>query len=106
MTDAQSNLRLIASLYCKQYKTEAKFYIDDAHPSGRRHLVVHYETGGYAGAREFAAAIPDGWGEKDVMDLLLWPMKSPRAPYPAWEVPARGHGSPELFRWWKGEKPR
>ncbi len=38
------------------------------------------------------------------MDLVLWPMKDPKAPYPAWEVAARAYGSPELFPWWAGEK--
>jgi hypothetical protein len=102
---AARNLRLIASLYCQQYKTDAKLYIDEAHPSGQRHLVAQYEKGGYGGDREFAAAIPSDWTDQAVMDLLLWPMKSPSAPYPAWEVPARVHASSELFRYWAGEKP-
>ena len=37
MTDNR-NLKLIASLYCKQYDTDAKLYIDEAHASGQRHL--------------------------------------------------------------------
>jgi hypothetical protein len=61
---------------------------------------VRYVKGGYQGQPEFAAAIPDDWSEPEVMDLVLWPMKSQDAPYPAWEVPARAHGSDELFRWW------
>jgi hypothetical protein len=101
------NLRLIASMFCKQYGAEARAFIDDAHPSGHRHLVMHYgQTGGYKGAPEFAAAIPDDWSEKDVMDLLLWPMKDEKAPYPAWEVPARAYGSATLFRFWAGAKPQ
>jgi hypothetical protein len=89
-----ANMRLIASAYCTQYKTEAKFYIDDAHPSGSRHLVVRY----HQGQPEFAAAIPDDWTEQKVMDLLLWPM-GPAAPYPAWEVSARVYGEDTLFDW-------
>jgi hypothetical protein len=103
MADARK-LRLICSTYCGQYKTDAKFYIDDAHPSGHRQLVVLYEKGGYQGRPEFEAGIPDDWSSKDVEELLLWPMKDPNAPWPAWEVAARGHGSPVLFRWWAGEK--
>jgi hypothetical protein len=101
-----SKLRLIASTFCKQYQSEAKFYVDDAHESGQRCLVVRYEKGGHDGRPEFAAAIPDTWSEQDVMDLLLWPMKDSKAPYPAWEVSARAYGSETLFRWWAGEKPR
>jgi hypothetical protein len=37
-----------------------------------------------------------------VLDLILWPMKDPSPPYPAWEVPARTYGSPMLYEWWKG----
>jgi hypothetical protein len=95
----ERNLRLIASTFVKQYNTEAKLFIQDAHPSGYRHLVVQYE-----GRDEFAAAIPASWSDADVHDLIFWPMKSPLARYPAWEVPARVHGTPELFRWWAGEK--
>jgi|SRR5215813_2073082 len=101
-----SKLREMASLHCTQYKTNVTMYIDDAHPSGQRHLVAKYENGGYEGRPEFAAAIPDDWTEQEVLDLLLWPMKGPNAPYPAWEVPARAFGSYELFRWWKGEQPK
>jgi hypothetical protein len=53
--------QLIATMYCTQYKTEAKFFVEDEHPSGLRHLVVHYENGGHAGRRQFAAAIPADW---------------------------------------------
>jgi hypothetical protein len=48
-----STLKPIGSAPCPQYNTEAKFYIDAAHKSGHRHLVVHYEKGGYQGAPEF-----------------------------------------------------
>jgi hypothetical protein len=102
MRDA-STLRPLGSAHCTQYDTEARFYIDAG--ERQRHLVVHYENGGYRGAPEFAAGIPDSWTEQDVMDLLLWPMKSPDSPYPAWEVPARAYGSPTLFRWWAEERP-
>jgi hypothetical protein len=96
--------RLFATLFCTQYKTEATVYVEDAPPhTWGRELLVEYEKGGYGGRREFGAAIPRDWSDDDVMDLLFWPMKSPRAPYPAWEVPARVHGSPILFRWWAGE---
>src|SRR3974377_867356 len=98
---AERSLKLIAALYVRQYKTDAKFFIEDPHPSGKRHLVAQYEK---AGLGEFSAGIPDDWSEVDVIALLLWPMKNPRAPYPAWEVPARAFGRPELFRWWETQK--
>jgi len=107
-------LKLLCSAHCKQYNSDARFFIDEAHPSGQPHLIVQYGDG-YGGRDDlpivdghpqFAAGIPKDWTEQDVMDLILWPMKSPAAPYPAWEVPARVHGSSELFRWWAGEKPR
>jgi hypothetical protein len=98
-------LKPIGEMYCKQYKTDAQFFIEDDHPSGRRHLIVRYATGGHGGAPEFAAAIPAHWTDQDVInDFLLWPMKHPNAPYPTWEVPARAYGSPTLFRFWAGEK--
>jgi hypothetical protein len=96
------NLRLIASLYCRPYATDAKAFIDEAHPSGQRHLIVRYR----GNRPEFAAGIPDEWAENDVLDLIFWPIKNQGAPYPAWEVPARAFGSATLFAWWKGEKPR
>ena len=105
MRDA-STLKPIGSAHCPQYKTEAKFYIDAAHKPGHRHLVVHYEKGGHDGAPEFVAGIPDDWSEENVIDLLLWPMKDPDAPYPPWEVPARAYGSEMLFRWWAAERPK
>jgi hypothetical protein len=55
MTEAR-NLRLIASLRCTEYQTGAKCFIDDALPSGRRRLVVHYDNGGYAGRPELRPA--------------------------------------------------
>jgi hypothetical protein len=97
-----SKLKFICSLFCTQYQSDAKFYIDEAHASGLRHLVVVYEKGGYAGDPNFAARIPDQWDEPAVLELIFWPMKDPNAPYPAWEVPARAYGSPMLYAWWKG----
>jgi hypothetical protein len=103
MTETRQ-LRLIASLWCQQYGTDAKAYIEDLHPSGQRHLVIIYEQGGYKDEPEFAAAIPDDWTEADIMELLLWPM-APTAPYPRWELSARVYGTETLFRWWADEKP-
>jgi len=100
-----SNLKPIGSAHCKQYNTQAKFYIEVA-PAGQRHLVVHYEKGGYHGVPEFVAGIPEDWTEQNVIDLIMWPMKEREAPYPPWEVSARAYGSPALFRWWAGEKPK
>lgn len=96
-----SKLRFLCSAFCKRYQSDAKFYVDET-PSGLRNLVVVYEKGGYGGAKEFGAGIPKAWTDQDVLDLILWPMKDPDAPYPAWEVPARVKGSPILLAWWKG----
>ena len=106
-------LRLIASMDCKQYQCDATFYIDDAHTSGQRHLIVQYGEG-YSGRDDlpivdgrpqFAAGIPKDWTEEDVTDLLLWPRPTIQGrSWPAWEIPARDYGSSELFRWWAGEK--
>ncbi len=64
------NMKPLGSARCPQYDTEARFYID-APEGGQRHLVVHYEKGGYRGAPKFAVAIPDDWSEQDVLDLIL-----------------------------------
>jgi hypothetical protein len=93
-----SKLRLLCSSFCTQYQSDAKFYIDEAPDSEIRHLVVVYEKGGYGGGKEFAASIPKAWTDEDVLNLILRPMKDPKAPHPAWEVPARAHGSPMLAR--------
>jgi hypothetical protein len=100
----EENLKLIGTIpKVPQYDTPAEFFIREE-PSGGRCLVVRYEKGGHEGRQEFASGIPGDWTEAEVLDVIFWPMK-PDAPYPAWEVPARIHGSPTLFRWWKGEKP-
>ncbi|HEX3505804.1 MAG TPA: hypothetical protein VHU22_20680 [Xanthobacteraceae bacterium] len=96
--------RRIAETYCKQYGTNATFFIDERQPAGRRLLIVKYEKGGFEGKKEFIAGIPDEWTEQEVLNFLLWPMKHPEAPYPAWEIPARAHGSPKLFRFWEDDK--
>jgi hypothetical protein len=100
----ERKLRSIGSMYCTQYKTNAELFIED-HPSGRRLLFVRYENGGYERKKEFAAGIPDEWTEQEVQDFIMRPMKDRDSSYPAWEVPARAYGRPELFRWWEGEKP-
>ena len=100
-----STLKPIGSAHCPQYNTVAKFYIDAAHKSGKRHLVVHYEKGGHNGAPEFVAGIPDDWSEENVIDLILRPLEDANAQFPAWEVPARAYNCGTLFRWWAGEKP-
>ena len=92
-----STLKPIGSAHCPQYNTEAKFYIDAAHKSGKRHLVVHYEKGGHNGAPEFVAGIPDDWSEENVIDLILRPLEDANAQFPAWEVPARAYNCGTLF---------
>ena len=83
-----TTLKPIGSAHCTQYDTEAKFYIEIM-PAGERQLVVHYEKGGYQGAQEFVTGIPDEWTDQNVIDLIMWPMKSRESPYPSWEVPAK-----------------
>jgi hypothetical protein len=103
---ANESWKPIGSFTCKQYQTEARFYIDEAHVSGHRRLIVEYGDS-YQGPepRFHAAAIPDDWSEQDVLDLIFWPMNDPNAHYPAWEMPARAYGNSTLFRWWAGGKP-
>ena len=91
--------RQIGSTYCAHYDTEAKFFLEDEHPSGLRQLVVQYE-----GRPEFAAAIPDDWTEQDISDFLLRALDAVGT-CPLWEVPERLYGSPVLFRWWAAERP-
>jgi hypothetical protein len=93
-----SKLKFVCSAVCKQYQCEAKFYIDEAHPSGLRHLVVVYSD---PARRDFLTGIPQDWNDALVENLILWPMKDADAPYPSWEVPARGFGRPVLFAWWE-----
>ena len=50
----QRKLRLLATAHCKEYRCEAKFYIQDEHPSGQRHLVVQYGEG-YSGRDDIRA---------------------------------------------------
>jgi len=108
-------LRLLGTVRCVPYNTDATIYIQDKHESGYRRLVAQYGKG-YSGpndlptaangSREFAIAIPQDMNEQEIRDSwLLWPM-NPQAPYPMWEVPARVHGSWILFRWWADEKPQ
>jgi hypothetical protein len=55
-----SKLKFIGSSFCTQYRSDAKFYVDEAHASGLRHLVVVYEKGD----PDFPAAIPEEWTEQ------------------------------------------
>jgi hypothetical protein len=113
---AERRLQVLAECYCPQYTTDAFFLLEQL-GDGRRQLVVRYRAEGYTGPAlpradgaaaanyfEFATILPADWYVADIDQLLLWPMKR-AAPYPKWEVPARVHGSPKLFRFWAGEKP-
>jgi hypothetical protein len=110
LTNEERNLEFIGSVFCEQYQTEAKFYIERSislrpgFGTGARHLVVQYGDGytgceGLAiaanGQREFA--IPHDWSNEKLLEFLLAPAKNPNVPYPTWEVPARVHGRPVLF---------
>ena len=66
-----SKLRLLCSSFCRQYKTEAKFYVDEVRSSGIRTLVVICASGGYGGNPEFATGIPSSWTDDDVINLIL-----------------------------------
>ncbi len=94
-------------LYCPEYKTNATINIVEDHPSGTPHLVVDYEKGGSQGHDQVAAAIPDDWTDRDLIELIFLklPDRGSRN-WPAWEVHAADHASPYLFRFWKGEKAR
>ena len=97
-------LRPIGSCYCSQYKTQASFFIQSDHPSGIKLLIVKYKDGGFRGAPEFAAEVPDNWNDPAVLDLIFRPTGGPEPQYPTWEIPSRVFGSGELFRWWAGER--
>jgi hypothetical protein len=97
-------LRLIATRYCPEYRTEAKLFVHHMPRSRLRRLVVHYAKGGLEGRPEFTATVPANWSDQDILDLLERPMP-PRGKYPAWEIPARLFFSPRLFKWWAGQRP-
>jgi len=110
----ERRLQPLAECFVPQYGTDAFFLLEQL-GNGRRQLVVRYEAERYSGPHlpkaegadgylEFAALIPADWFVVDMDQLLLWPMK-PGAPHPKWEIVARVHGSPTLFRFWAGEKP-
>jgi hypothetical protein len=85
------NLLLIGKQPCPQYKNEVTLFIEPRAPSGWQ-LVAQYDDGA-----EFAAGIPADWTVRDLLRLIDRPGSQT---YPAWEIPARGHGSPELM--WPG----
>jgi hypothetical protein len=69
--------------------SDAMFYVDEADDSKIRNLVVVYEKSGSGGGKEFTASIPKSSTDDDLLNLILWPLKDPKAPYPSWELPAR-----------------
>lgn len=92
-------LRPIGSAHCREYATDANFFIHETPAFTFRILVVQYADG----RREFVTGIPPGWSDEDVQTLILQPTTDSK--YPAWEIPSCVHGSPMLFRYWAGEKP-
>ena len=62
-----SKLKFIGSSFCSQYQSQAKFYIDEMHASGMRHLVVVYENDEH----DFIAGIPDEWADRKRAGLHL-----------------------------------
>jgi len=87
------NLKQIGKQWCQQYMSEVTLFIEPQAPSGRR-LVAQYEEGSYKDAPEFAAGIPDDWTEKDILRFIDLPGSKK---FPAWEIPARVHGSAVLM---------
>jgi hypothetical protein len=74
-----SKMKFLCSVFCKQYQSDAKFYVDEARLSGVRNLVVVYEKGGYGGDKEFTAGIRDAWTDEDVGTGPLFPRKRTQA---------------------------
>ena len=83
LTNEERKLELIGSVFCEQYQTEAKFYVERSIPlkpgfgTGARHLVVQYGDGytgreGLAvaanGQREFASMIPHDWSNEKLLE--------------------------------------
>jgi len=62
-----SKFKLMCSSFCRQYGRQ--FYVDEAHSSGVRQLVVIYASGGYGGNPEFVTGIPNSWTEDDIINL-------------------------------------
>jgi len=62
-----SKPKFIGSTFCNQYQSQVKFYIDEAHASGKCQLVVVYENG----EPDFMAGIPDEWADENVQGLHL-----------------------------------
>ena len=73
-----SKLKFIGSSFCSQYRSQAKFYIDEMHALGMRHLVVVYENDEH----DFIAGIPDEWADENVQDFIFWPRKIRTRPIP------------------------
>jgi hypothetical protein len=112
LTNEERNLEFIGSVFCEQYKTEARFFIErpmslrPCSRKGARHLVVQYGEGHTGrqdlavaanGRREFASMIPHDWNNDKLLTFLYASAKNPNLAYPTWEVPARVHGRPFLF---------
>ncbi|OAF17863.1 hypothetical protein [Bradyrhizobium neotropicale] len=103
---AKYNLKRI-DLHVPQYNTDATISVDENHSSGTPHLVTKYNDikGVHHGHSEVAAAIPDDWTDKDILDLIsLPPRMGTGRDWPSWEIPASDYASAYLFRFWKGEK--
>jgi hypothetical protein len=63
-----SNMKCLGSVYCSQYQTTAKFYVEQAKDyESLRHLGVHYENG----RPPFRAGIADDWSEADVVRHVI-----------------------------------
>ena len=57
---------LIASFYCREYRTPAQAFLC-AGAAGHKRLVVRYERGGYRGEPEFSTGVPGHWTGEDIL---------------------------------------
>jgi hypothetical protein len=92
LTNEERKLEFIGSVFCEQYHTEARFYIERpislrrGSGPGARHLVVQYGEGytgredlavAANGQREFASMIPPDWNNEKLLTFLQVPAKNP-----------------------------
>jgi hypothetical protein len=85
-------LRPLGTAYCRQYETQARFFVEPAEPNNIRHLVVQYENG----REEFRAGIPGQLTGTELLDLLLSPGWEGMS-YPIWEHSTRYFANPMLM---------
>jgi|SRR5450759_3124705 hypothetical protein len=85
-------LRPLGTIFCRQYQTQAHFFVEPAEPNNIRHLVVQYENG----RKEFCAGISGQWTDTELLNLLRNPGWEGMS-YPVWEYSARYFANPMLM---------